>query len=288
MNDTPHFPEKVERAATVIVEDLNMMRSEDLPRKGESNGLDDVGFTTRRIGLYKILSGDANGASPWFGQAARYFLASRETFWEYLTESTDQDFWRSDPIRVRDAFHAALLSGLEDRRREAIRAVQSLDDEYPQRFQQDRSRYDRIQAAAAVLEDDPEAERLIETFDTNLHGTPDDARVLYEGYAETLRGILDRDREATQRGLDKIATDHLDDVPEDPDSPLDAINVSASALTVLAHLKGVDVRLETEAIPDAVYEIATLHDPLQPDSVDGLLEAQLPEVLEETPLVDEE
>lgn len=73
--------------------------------------------------------------------------------------------------------------------------------------------------------------------------------------AGTATAIVDRDQDATVEGITAIVAAHEDHLDGEPSRAAQVVSHLAVALLVLANHRGLDVHVDSEYVPDAVYDL---------------------------------
>lgn len=235
----------------------------------ESNdGFDDfsefLSFRTNiatRVGLGKLYLSEVGDASEWFANVSPGWIEDATAKWEFKLEGDKQP--RIDRLPWRHLYRAlqsAVLSGDEAVIESSATAVREratapeLDD-LP--GQEHGHRAWIVRAFAALLLGRDDVPDYLEEARSRLD---DDS--YHQGYfgsqVDALEGIFEQDEVATREAIEDCLAFHAASFTDNEDMHFVEEVVSADACTfiVLARQRGLDIHVDSEYVPEAVYELA--------------------------------
>jgi hypothetical protein len=212
------------------------------------------------IATYSLTLDDVPESQTWFGRSATHVLGLAELVIDNVDEIVEDDPRAPKHVaqhRVNGLFSAclssntALLEEVATRTRarhdvmvDLVREVEVVESQM---------------IAACVLDDEDVedlADRLVELADEfdQYHTTvrPGQSRAL----ARTCRGIVREEPDSVAEGAGTLIAAHEEDIDDDPRGHREVVCHPAAALIVLARQRGLNVRVDSEYVPEAVYDLA--------------------------------
>lgn len=206
----------------------------------------------QKIGLYKLALGRCGDAIPDFGQSAEwYYKGAQET--RTRRDSLSDDF--EGGARLLKYLYSAILSG-EERRLEQATTIAFETAESHYHHHSTEFRYHFMTALAAEIQDTEDQRGHLDSLATTFEALPDDHRQYFGALHGLLTGIVDRDEQAFDDGVDEFLHWHDDNVDfENRTSADDLVCLPVTALLVLARRKGMDAHVESPYVPEYVDEL---------------------------------
>ncbi|MFC6732362.1 Imm49 family immunity protein [Haladaptatus sp. DYSN1] len=213
-------------------------------------------LTGRDLGTTELLLGNTKTAQQWFAEGALGRTMSCSLIRQH--EITDGGYLGALSGMFEEAIRTALLAA--DPRVVGATATEilALEESYLDQYPHEMTRYWRLTGLAAFLLGDTEhAHAALETVSETFASESEEVSVdpLGEALSDILDGLLADNATAAQRGLDALDQSHRVQVPDDPYASEDVLDHYTSAYLVLARHRGMDIRVENEYVPTAVYEI---------------------------------
>jgi hypothetical protein len=112
-----------------------------------------------------------------------------------------------------------------------------------------RTKYFRARFTAALLTDDDEW-RWLRKYRSLVSELPDEKRPSFERRTRIFAGIANRNRTTVEAGLADFLDLHRRGFDGGPTEPRDPVNLPATALTLLARNRGLDVSVDAPFVPD--------------------------------------
>lgn len=221
-----------------------------IPRENIPKVYRTIGRQSQVIGLYSLSIGECEDSKVEFTTSVLWYRDALEKL-----RGRRNSAWESESNNALDVLYSALLSGDEKLVSEAAKSALEVPDEYVDRFPTTYRYYYLKAFATAILETDDQQYYLDELEKTlgDLDGTKE---AFFEPLWAALSGLTHRDTEAFLTGIEQFLAWHHSQVDfENKTSAKDLVCRQATALIVLARQKGMDVRVESEYIPECIYEL---------------------------------
>lgn len=206
----------------------DLLDSDDVPEENVPRTHRSMGAKNRSVGVYLLRIGECREAASEFGTATNHFVTALE-----MTRDRQDSPEMGEAIDLRKLLEFALLSGDDG----LVETAADLALDTPSNFPDLHADYDfyhyyAMALAAAIAESETLEPHLVHLDDAvddiDPEHTEGDVRGYYRSRYSALSGIASRDEAQFRSGISDV----------------------------LARRKGMDVRIDSEFVPECVYEIA--------------------------------
>lgn len=217
--------------------------------------------SAHRVGLGLLYSGDETETREWFAAVSPGWISNAQTKWEFELEGDKRP--RIHRLPWRHFYHAlqtSILSGNDAVIESSATTVwekattPELDD-LPGQEHAHRAWIVRAFAALLLGRDDvsdylEEARARLE--DDNYH------QEYFGSQVDAIEGIFEQDEATTRAAIEDALAFHEASFTDNEDMHFveEAVSADACAFVALARQRGLDVRVDSEYVPKAVYELA--------------------------------
>lgn len=247
--------EKIGRVRDVRERTRVLLKNGGVPKEKRPSTNRMIGNNSRSIALYHFKLGECDEGRDEFQTAVNSYQTAIE-----LSRTRVDVVDRSDPIRVRDLLHMALLTGDSDLVETAAELALNTPSEYTDEYSS-LYHYYYVMALAGAITDTGSLKEYLQLLDTEIDAidpayVEDDIHVFYRTWWTTLEGIISREEQRVQAGITDLLAHHDDTAPEETTHPKELVCISATALLVLARWHGLEIHIDSEYIPECVYEFS--------------------------------
>lgn len=232
---------------------------------GRFDDLEDLVTTTRNrsrwIALGMLYLGEVEEAQEWLAMVAPAFVdASRRMLERIDTPETTA----AGPRPWSDLYkgiQAATLSGDDEVQAETVDGVRQLvTDPLVEKIPDSSHPYiGLIRTLTALLDDHGDADAAIEDLRERIAASDDpDDEAFFAPPATAIDGLYQDDSELVRKGIDELLAWHDRVITSRDEHELveEGIDPKAAMFLVLAHRRGLNVHVDSEYLPEAVYELA--------------------------------
>lgn len=210
-----------------------------------------MGRQSQTIGLYRLNLGECDGAISEFERSVGWYS---KTLQEFRTRR--DSLGESEANNVLDLLYSALLSGDTELGHNAAEMALEVPGEFVDRFPTIYRFYYMKSLAASILNTDDRQEYL-DSLEESLVDTSDTQHTFFEALWTALSGLEKADEDRFSTGVEQLLDWHHQQVDlENKTDAKDLVCRQGAALIVLARRKGVNVRVDSEYLPECVYELA--------------------------------
>lgn len=214
-----------------------------------------------RVGLGKLYLGERNQATEWFVSVSPGWIVDAASEWEFKLEGGKQpQIGRLPWLLLYRALQTAVLSADSELVRSSAtdvweRATAPELDDLP--GQEHAHRAWIVRAFAALLLDRDDVPEHLQEARTCLG---DDA--YHQGYfgpqVDAIEGIYRRDQAGTNEAIEEALAFHESSFTDNEDMHFveEAVSADASTFVALVRQRGLDVHVDSQYVPDAVYDLA--------------------------------
>lgn len=248
--------DKIDRTVSMREEAIDQIEDGDVPAENLPRAKRNLASDCRAIAVYQFVLGECSEGRAEFRAAADHYRTALE-----LTRDRHDAPQKGEPIRLRMLLEAALLSGDDD----LVEAAADLTLETPPSFVETYPVYDfyhyYAMALATAIAETGELESFLQRLDDAVEDldpehTEGDVRGHYRSRSSALAGIASRDEAQFDSGISDVLAHHAESSSLDSTQPKELVCIGGAALLVLARRKGMDVHVDSEFVPECVYEIA--------------------------------
>lgn len=219
-----------------------------------------TGIATR-VGLGKLYLGEDEEAAAWFADVSPAWVMNAEDKWEFKLEGDKQPHIGRLPWRhLYRALQTAILSSNEAVTESTAVRVWEMStssdlNELP--GQKDARRASVVRAIAALLSGRDDVATYLEEARTRLG---DDR--YHQGYfgsqVDAIDGIFNREDAPAETAIKDALAFHDESFTDNEDMHFveEAVSIDACTFIALARQRGLDVHVDSEYVPEAVYELA--------------------------------
>lgn len=210
-----------------------------------------IGRNYQNTGMFELVLGDCGNSMSEFEESVEWYSRALEEF-----RNRRDSPWESEANNVLDLLHSALLSGHTEHREMAAEMALEVPEEFVDRFPT-TYRYFYMKALAASILETNEACQYLNSLEKELANLEGTKHTFFEALWLALSGIEQRDDKQFSEGIHQFLNWHDQQVDfENKTSAKDLVCRQAASLLVLARQKGLEVRIDSEYIPECVYELA--------------------------------
>lgn len=251
MSSESTLNEKIERRKKLIERRQELLNSNKVPSNRIPTVYGSFGRDSRSIARYSLLLNNSasKSAMDWFKRASEHYLCKVREARErrHLLEKSYEE---NEPLMVRDALEAALLSRDVNQRHDAAEVAIEIDDSYPQTFPETTPWYYYVKGVAALIRGaDEEATEYIAHLQNDLDVFSGDLYLEYEGLATVLTGLINNDPGTVKTGF-AVVFEHHERTTANSDRVDAAVCWPAMALRELVRRRGIDAEIESEYLVD--------------------------------------
>lgn len=243
--------DKIERFERMRNRTFESLDSDRVPEKNIPKAHRTIGRNSQAIGLYRLSLGDCNTSIDEFTISVEWYCTALHEL-RYRRDSA----WESETNNVLDLLYSALLTGDDERHQNAAKMALDVPEEFVDRFPP-TYRYYYLKALAASILDTGVQHEYLDSLEETLADLDSTKHTFFEALWIALSGIEERDEDKFDTGVKQLLDWHHKQVDfENKTSANDLVCRQAATLMVLARQKGLDVHVDSEFIPDCVYELA--------------------------------
>lgn len=244
VTDIDWIRQKYERYQTEIEEKKTPVSDTKFYRVTASNA--------RSIAEYEFATGDSSYRT-FMADAVRLSLQALEGQRARRVDSDDPAVlnWQSDPNRLRDMLHDAVLAEDDELRYEVAKTMVELPESYLDEYPETARYYWYPRTLAATLLDADEFERDLAELEASFESD----NLVYRGWARCLAGIHNRDSDVLADGLANLTAYHEQELSNEPKTASEFIDFHAVPYLVLAKERDIDIEYESSYLPDRADEL---------------------------------
>ncbi|MBC9987687.1 hypothetical protein E4P24_15110 [Haloferax sp. AS1] len=224
----------------------------------------------RDLGTIELLLGNIQAARQWFAEGA---LAEAMMCHLVLQnqDMVERDYWSNLPISAEHALRDALLSADPRVVGAAVDEILELDESSLDDSPDMTTRYYHLTGLAHLLrEDTAQARTALASLRDSVEKDDQYLGTYFaQAFADALEGFLDHDEQLVQQALDSLTAYH-EDVRGGGDGTTELLDHYTSAFLLLVRHRGMNVHIDSEYVPAAVYDIEWGSVELPEDTPDAL------------------
>lgn len=240
------------------------------PQDGVQGFLRNTAKSFERLANCAALLDATRQSRQWFGQAARFYLESIDAA-RVRRDICSRSKWESEPRRVANALHCALLSHDQSRIDTAADVALGMDECYVDVFKDDYTDFPALyynaKSKAAVTVNDGQAPVFLDELRTGISRLSDPSP-FWETVPTFYQAVLDRDEQTA----DDVVETLLDYYDDDPSAPAQYVLHTVGAFVVLARRHDLAVSVESERVPEALVRDEIPADDVELPVDDDLIE----------------
>lgn len=244
--------EKLELYEKIVDRKVGKLETGKIPKDNVSQVYLSVGNKSHAVGLYKLALGECDSA-------VLDFVTSAEWYYKGTVKTRDQRESISDDFEGETTLLKYLYSALLTSEEElVIQAAKLANDTSVRHYHQFSTihRYYFMQAITATILNKGDQQEYISEMEKSLTDLDGTTKTFFEALWIALSGITKEDRERFRSGIEQLLEWHDQKTDfKNKTSANDLVSRQAIALITLARRKGIDVYVDSEYIPECIYEI---------------------------------
>lgn len=214
-----------------------------------------VGHDSRAAAVYYLVLDECEEATHKFRTAATHYRNVVQ-----LARKKSGSPEENEPVDLRYLLHVALLADDGTVIMNAADLTLGISSAYVKQYSS-LYHYYYVAALAAEIQETGDQQTYLDELDEVIEGINPDyvekkLHVLYRAWWRVLSGIVSRDEQLFDQGMTELLDHHAEFASSNSTNPKDLVCLSGAALVALARRKGMDIRIESEYVPDCVYELA--------------------------------
>ena len=245
--------DKIDLFERVVERKFESLDSGNVPEKNFPKLYRTMGMKYQALGLYKLSLEECDAAVSEFITATKWYRDSVRKFRQRRDSPSDNFEGGTTLLKF---LYCAVFSREEDLAIEASKLALETSIHHYRRFSTEW-RYYYMKALAASILGTKEQEKYLNKMEQTLAHLDGTTKTFFEALWNSLSGLIDKDTERFCMGIKQILEWHDGKVDfENKTSAKDLVCQQAASLLVLAQQKGMEIRVDSEYIPECVYDIA--------------------------------
>lgn len=243
---------KIDLFERMLNSKVKKLKEESIPEGNIPDVYRSAGSKAQIIGLFKLSLGECDDAAATLTEATEWY---RDAVVEFRARRDSPADNFEGETTLLDYLYCGLLCGDEELLGEGAEYVRDTEPEHYDRFET-QWRYSYTQALAAIILDTGDQQEFLKDLEESIPAHDDSHERFFTALWTILSGIENRDRDQFSEGATQFLEWHDGQVDfKNKVSPKDLVCRQVAALIILARRNEMDVRLDSEYIPECVYEI---------------------------------